>query len=98
MTRNSQQGGEEDVVTDRAPSDSTDATAEPPYYYYAYRFAAQRQGLHDALLRAVYDDYCGQTSWMPTANYDRFARWIDVAPEADVLDVACGAGGPALRL
>ena len=64
----------------------------------AYRFAAERQGLQDALLREVYDDYCGQTSWTPTALYDRYFRWIDVAPGTCVLDVACGAGGPALRL
>ena len=69
-----------------------------PYDYYAYRFAAERQGLQDALLREVYDDYCGQTSWTPTALYDRYFRWIDVAPGTCVLDVACGAGGPALRL
>lgn len=84
-------------MSDRAPSDGPDAPEGRPYDYYAYRFAAERQGLHDALLRAVYDDYCGQTSWMPTAAYDRFVRWLDVAPGARVLDVACGAGGPALR-
>src|SRR5215213_2092821 len=89
--------GEEDVVSDRAPSDDPDAPERQPYDYYAYRFAAERQGLHDALLREVYDDYCGQTSWTPTALYDRYFRWIDVAPDSRVLDVPCGAGGPALR-
>jgi SAM-dependent methyltransferase len=85
-------------VSDRASSDDPDAGEGQPYDYYAYRFAAERQGLHDALLREVYDDYCGQTSWTPTAPYDRYYRWIDVAPDSRVLDVACGAGGPALRL
>jgi SAM-dependent methyltransferase len=86
------------MVSDRAPSDDPDAPERQPYDYYAYRFAAERQGLHYALLHEVYDDYCGQTSWTPTALYDRYYRWIDVAPGACVLDVACGAGGPALRL
>ncbi len=90
--------GKENVVSDRAPSDDPDAPEGQPYDYYAYRFAAERQGLQDALLREVYDDYCGQTSWTPTALYDRYFRWIDVAPGTCVLDVACGAGGPARRL
>jgi len=86
------------VVSDRAPSDGPGAPERQPYDYYVYRFAAERQGLHDALLHEVYDDYCGQTSWTPTALYDRYFRWIDVAPASCVLDIACGAGGPALRL
>lgn len=85
-------------MSERARSDVPDAPEQQPYDYYAYRYAAERQGLHDALLREVYDDYCGQISWIPTAAYDRFYRWLAVVPEARVLDIACGAGGPALRL
>jgi SAM-dependent methyltransferase len=50
------------------------------------------------VFREVYDDYFGQSSWTSTANYDRFHRWLDVTPDACVLDIACGAGAPALRL
>src|SRR5215218_3634725 len=96
MARGVQQGVcKESTLNAHAQSDGPDGRS---YDYYAYRFAAEPQGLHDALLRAVYDDSCGQTSWTPTALYDRYYRWIDVAPDSRVLDVACGAGGPALRL
>ena len=44
---------------------AADAPEGHPYDYYAYRFSAERRGLHDALLHEVYDDYCGQTSWTP---------------------------------
>jgi ubiquinone/menaquinone biosynthesis C-methylase UbiE len=39
-----------------------------------------------------------QISWVTTASYDRFNRWLDVTPDARALDTACGAGAPALRL
>ena len=49
----SERGGEEDGVRDRAPDDGPDTPEKPPYDYYAYRFAAERQALQDALLREV---------------------------------------------
>src|SRR6266851_4159252 len=69
-----------------------------PDDFYAARYAPERQSLQDALFREVYDDYCGQSSWTSSAKYDRFNRWLDVTPDAFVLDTACGGGGPALRL
>jgi SAM-dependent methyltransferase len=66
--------------------------------FYAARYAPERQSLQDALFREVYDDYCGQSSWTSTANYDRFTRWLDLTPYSRVLDTACGGGGPTLRL
>jgi SAM-dependent methyltransferase len=69
-----------------------------PDDFYVARYAPERQSLQDALFREVYHDYCGQSSWTSTANYDRFYRWLDVTPDACVLDTACGGGGPALRL
>jgi ubiquinone/menaquinone biosynthesis C-methylase UbiE len=68
------------------------------YNFYAMRYSPELQTLRDAIFREVYDDYFGQSSWMSTADYDRTSGWLDVTPHAHVLDVACGGGGPALRL
>jgi SAM-dependent methyltransferase len=76
----------------------SDAQQKQPDEFYAARYAPDRQSLQDTLFREVYDDYCGQSSWTSTANYDRFNRWLDVTPDAGVLDTACGGGGPTLRL
>jgi ubiquinone/menaquinone biosynthesis C-methylase UbiE len=75
-----------------------DPHAEQPYDYYAIRYATDQHALQQVILHAVYDDYRGQTSWMPTAAYDRFHGWLDIRPDGTVLDTGCGAGGPALRL
>jgi cyclopropane fatty-acyl-phospholipid synthase-like methyltransferase len=66
--------------------------------FYESRYAPASQQLQDVMFRAVYDDYFGQSSWITTADYDRFIDWLDVAPDAHVLDVACGRGGFAIRL
>ena len=70
----------------------------PPADFYETRYAPERQRLQDMIFREVYDDYFGQSSWITTASYDRFYRWLEVTSEARVLDVACGNGSPALRL
>jgi SAM-dependent methyltransferase len=61
-------------------------------------YALKRQSLHDGIRREVFVDYFGQTSWVSTADYDRFYRWLDLTRDSFVLDVACGSGAPALRL
>ena len=66
--------------------------------FYALRYSPELQTLRDAIFREVYEDYFGQSSWISTADYDRSIGWLEVTPHARVLDVACGGGGPALRL
>lgn len=66
--------------------------------FYDLRYAPELQNLQDVIFREVYDDYFGQSSWISTANYDRFIGWLDVTPDALALDVACGSGGFSLRM
>lgn len=66
--------------------------------FYNKRYAPELQQLQDVIFREVYDDYFGQSSWISTANYDRFIGWLDVTPDSRVLDVACGRGALSLRL
>jgi cyclopropane fatty-acyl-phospholipid synthase-like methyltransferase len=40
----------------------------------------------------------GQNSWLTSDEQDRFLEWLDLSPGKILLDVACGAGGPALRI
>jgi 2-polyprenyl-3-methyl-5-hydroxy-6-metoxy-1,4-benzoquinol methylase len=39
----------------------------------------------------------GQNSWLTSDEQDRFLEWLELSP-GTLLDVACGAGGPALRI
>ena len=40
----------------------------------------------------------GQTGWLTASEQDEFLSWLDLEPASRVLDVACGSGGPTLRI
>ena len=40
----------------------------------------------------------GQSGWLTAAEHDQFLSWLDLNPGSRVLDVACGSGGPTLRI
>ena len=44
----------------------------------------------------TYGEDIGQFSWLTADEFRRFLQWLDLGPGSDVLDVACGSGGPAL--
>lgn len=46
----------------------------------------------------TYGEDIGQNSWITTDEYDTFYSWLGLAPQAHVLEVASGSGGPALYL
>jgi cyclopropane fatty-acyl-phospholipid synthase-like methyltransferase len=69
-----------------------------PSDFYKLRYAADLRKLQDSVFAEVYDDYFGQSSWISTADYDRFYGLLQVGPESRVLDVASGWGAPALRM
>ena len=77
---------------------SDGAQGETSYDFYAMRYAPERQKLRDAIFREVYEDYIGQSSWTSTDDYDRSIGWLNVTPGGRVLDIACGGGGPTVRL
>ena len=40
--------------------------------FYRVRYSGALRQLQDAVFSEVYDDYFGQSSWITTADYDRF--------------------------
>jgi ubiquinone/menaquinone biosynthesis C-methylase UbiE len=55
-------------------------------------------GVRDQVRRATYGDDIGQSGWLTSDELERFAEWLGLNRESRLLDVGCGAGGPALRL
>jgi|SRR5581483_1684996 len=54
--------------------------------------------LYADIRREAFGEDIGQNSWLTTDEQDRFLGWLDLGPGKILLDVACGAGGPALRI
>ncbi|HMN44040.1 MAG TPA: class I SAM-dependent methyltransferase [Povalibacter sp.] len=48
--------------------------------------------------REAFGDDIGQNSWLTLDEYDRFIAWLNLRPGQQVLEVACGSGGPTLYL
>jgi ubiquinone/menaquinone biosynthesis C-methylase UbiE len=46
---------------------------------------------------ATYGDDIGQSGWLTSDELERFAEWLNLSGDSQLLDVGCGSGGPALR-
>lgn len=46
----------------------------------------------------TYGEDIGQNSWITTEEYDTFFSWLVLSPNEQLLEIACGSGGPALYL
>jgi ubiquinone/menaquinone biosynthesis C-methylase UbiE len=67
---------------------------EIPLYASAYAGFDARERVR----RKTYGDDVGQSGWMTVDELDRFGEWLDLGAGSHLLDVGCGAGGPALHL
>ena len=54
--------------------------------------------LYSEIRREAFGEDIGQNSWLTADEQDRFLSWLDLSPVNTLLDVACGAGGPAVRI
>ncbi len=46
--------------------------------------------------REAFGEDIGQNSWLTADEYLRFFKWLELKSSSQVLEIACGAGGPAL--
>ena len=54
--------------------------------------------LYERIRREAFGEDIGQNSWLTADEYDTFAGWLDLSSGKVLLDIGCGAGGPALRI
>lgn len=59
------------------------------------RFATD---LYRAIRARTYGDDIGQNGWLTAPEQDRFIARLQCGQASHLLDVACGSGGPALRI
>jgi 2-polyprenyl-3-methyl-5-hydroxy-6-metoxy-1,4-benzoquinol methylase len=66
--------------------------------YYDTNYGNFDTELYSEIRREAFGEDIGQNSWLTSDEQDRFLTWLDLSPGKVLLDVACGAGGPALRI
>jgi len=74
----------------------TDISSRPAHYNLSYENF--RAGVYAEIRREAYGEDIGQNSWHTADEQDRFLKWLELSAGKRLLDVACGAGGPALRI
>ena len=70
----------------------------PPAGHYNANYGNFQTELYAQIREEAFGEDIGQNSWLTSDEQDSFLEWLDLSPGKAVLDVACGAGGPALRI
>ena len=70
----------------------------PPAGHYNANYGNFQTELYTEIRREAFGEDIGQNSWLTSNEQDRFLGWLDLSPGKTLLDIACGAGGPALRI
>jgi len=66
--------------------------------HYDSNYGNFRQNVYEEVRREAFGEDIGQNSWLTADEQDKFLTWLALSPGKVLLDVGCGAGGPALRI
>ena len=70
--------------------------ARADHYGAAYvNFASE---LYAQIRAEAFGEDIGQQSWLSAEEHDRVIAWLELRADHRLLDVACGSGGPTLRI
>jgi len=74
------------------------SNSRPSAGHYNANYGNFQTELYAQIRHEAFGEDIGQNSWLTSDEQDRFLEWLNLSPGARLLDVACGAGGPALRI
>jgi SAM-dependent methyltransferase len=66
--------------------------------HYDANYGSFRTTLYAEIRREAFGEDIGQQSWITAAEQDGFIERLNLSSGRTLLDVACGSGGPALRI
>lgn len=75
-----------------------DANDKAAVAFYDATYSRFDQEVYREIRRGVWGDDIGQNGWITTAEQDRFMQWCAIGPQHHLLDIACGSGGPTIRI
>jgi SAM-dependent methyltransferase len=80
-------------VSDAVPSKLRAASR-----HYDANYGNFQTELYAQIRRDAFGEDIGQSSWLTADEQDRFLSWLNLSSGKSLLDIACGSGGPALRI
>jgi SAM-dependent methyltransferase len=66
--------------------------------HYDANYGNFQKELYAEIRSEAFGEDIGQNSWLTADEQNRFLKWLNLSPGKSLLDVACGSGGPALRI
>jgi len=66
--------------------------------HYGASYGNFASALYGEIRRAAFGEDLGQNSWLTASELETFVGWLDPTPRARLIDIACGSGGPSLRI
>ncbi len=71
---------------------------QPAVDHYGAHYGHFESKLYADIRAAAFGEDIGQDSWLTREEQDLLVSWLALTPESALLDVACGSGGPTLRI
>src|SRR5437899_607841 len=65
---------------------------------YEATYARFDEAVYREVRREAWGEDIGQNGWITVREQDQFIEWLSVGPRQRLLDIACGSGGPTLRI
>lgn len=72
--------------------------SDRPVDLYGPSYRNFASGLYSEIRRQAFGEDIGQTGWLTADEQDMFLGWLNLRPGSRLLDLACGSGGPTLRI
>lgn len=66
--------------------------------FYDATYGRFEAAIYRDVRRETWDEDFGQNGWITAAEQDRFIERLGLTPSHRLLDIACGSGGPTLRI
>src|SRR6266581_386502 len=66
--------------------------------HYGASYGNFASSLYGEIRGAAFGEDLGQNSWLTADELEKFIGWLDLRPGTRLIDIACGSGGPALRI
>src|SRR4029077_8170033 len=89
----SRRGSTEDQVSEAVPSRLPAASR-----HYDANYGNFQTELYAQIRRDAFGEDIGQSSWLTADEQDKFLGWLNLSSGKTLLDIACGSGGPVLRI
>lgn len=74
------------------------AKSSPASAHYDANYGNFETELYAEIRREAFGEDIGQSNWTTAGEQDRQLGWLELSSGKSLLDVACGSGGPALRI